>query len=198
MWSPRIEKLHKGNVLKVAIDRESSPISYWEALQNWQGNEAFRSFFTPLLAEAPFPSFRWETPPVTSHSIDRPFEFVLIDSPELASTADPSAFAKQFERTDVNECVIAFPNLGGDAILVVPRLLGPPTAYGHLAAFVREAPAHQIHGLWQRVGQEMQNRIGSKPVWLNTAGAGVPWLHVRFDDRPKYYAFEPFRLAPDR
>jgi hypothetical protein len=34
-----------------------------------------------------------------------------------------------------------------------------------------------------------------KPVWLSTAGAGVSWLHVRLDDRPKYYGYRPYQEA---
>ncbi len=36
----------------------------------------------------------------------------------------------------------------------------------------------------------------TNPVWLSTAGAGVSWLHVRLDDRPKYYGHGPYRTAP--
>ena len=39
----------------------------------------------------------------------------------------------------------------------------------------------------------MEARIGIQPIWLSTAGMGVPWLHVRLDSRPKYYAFGPYR-----
>jgi uncharacterized protein DUF6940 len=49
--------------------------------------------------------------------------------------------------------------------------------------------------LWHAVGGAMRRRVGSKPVWLSTAGAGVSSLHVRLDDRPKYYGFAPFRHA---
>ena len=72
---------------------------------------------------------------------------------------------------------------------------GPLSAYGHIGAFVRHAPEPQRHALWERVGAAMQRRVGTKPVWLSTAGAGVSWLHVRLDDRPKYYGYAPYRDA---
>ena len=28
---------------------------------------------------------------------------------------------------------------------------------------------------------------------FSAAGAGVSWLHVRLDDRPKYYGFLPYK-----
>jgi hypothetical protein len=62
-----------------------------------------------------------------------------------------------------------------------------------LAAFVRLAPAQQQSALWRSVGEAMQRRLSKKPVWLSTAGAGVPWLHVRLDDLPKYYGYRPYR-----
>ncbi len=77
--------------------------------------------------------------------------------------------------------------------MVVPCPVAEASAYRHLAAFVRLAPESQRHALWQSVAEAMTRRIGAKPVWLSTAGAGVSWLHVRLDDRPKYYGFGPYR-----
>src|SRR5262249_55914637 len=147
--------------------------------------------FTSLLAAAPYAAFRWETPPVTAASVSQPFEFVLLDRPGLAQRPEPKAFAEHYARSVAG--VAIFPNLGGDAILVVPCPLAPPSAYGHLAAFVRLAPASQQHALWRSVGEAMAGRIGERPVWLSTAGAGVSWLHVRLDDRPKYYGHGLYR-----
>ena len=136
-------------------------------------------------------AFRWETPGVTADTVLQPFEFVILDSPGLARCPDKGAFAEHF--TGAEAGVAVFTNLGGDAIMVVPVPLGEPLAYGHLAAFVRLAPDLQRHAFWQSVGEAMARRIGAKPVWLSTAGAGVSWLHVRLDDRPKYYAFRSYR-----
>jgi hypothetical protein len=192
MWTPRTEPLAGGRLLKVAIDLDSSPVSFAEVLRRWQQDADFRSVFLAVLADAPFSAFRWETPPLTTATADRPFEFVLLDSPELATDPDPDAFAEHFLGATAGG-VVAFPNLGNDAILVVPCPNGPLSAYGHLGAFVRQAPEPQKHALWAVVGAAMQRRLGDQPVWLSTAGAGVSWLHVRLDDRPKYYGYRPYR-----
>jgi hypothetical protein len=184
-----------GRIIKVAIDLDSSPVSYAEVLRHWQEDADFRSWFIALLADSPFSAFRWETPPITTAKANRPFEFALLDSPGLAAKPDAEAFAEHFRAANTGG-VIEFPNLGRDAILIVPCPDGPLLAYGHLAAFVRQAPDAQKHELWELVGAVMERRLGTKPVWLSTAGAGVSWLHVRLDDRPKYYGFKPYRDLP--
>ena len=87
----------------------------------------------------------------------------------------------------------AFPNLSGNAIMVVPSPKTDPKIYGHLASFVRHAPSDQIQDLWGLVADETLKKISEKPIWLNTAGGGVPWLHIRLDKRPKYYHHQPYK-----
>src|SRR5262245_41624515 len=120
MWSTRIERLANAGTLKTIIEFGSSPLSFAEVLRRWQGDPEFRSFFMELLAKAPFSAIRWETPPITAASAARPFEFVLLDSPGLATNPDWSAFAKHVAGPSVTESVVSFSNLGNDAILVVP------------------------------------------------------------------------------
>lgn len=197
MWTPRSKELSGDRGVQVAFEFCSKPATVADVLRAWKADGSFRTLFNSLLAEAPYTAFRWETPPVTAASLTQPFEFVLLDCPSLARRPDPEAFAEHFGQGV--DGVAVFPNLGGDAIMVVPCPVAEPAAYGHLAAFVRLAPEPQRHALWQAVAAAMSRRIGVKPVWLNTAGAGVSWLHVRLDDRPKYYGFGPYRQAePNR
>jgi len=191
MWTARSEELPKAHGLRFNVDRESRPATYADILSGWQNDASFRSLFNALLAECSYSAFRWETPPVTAATLSRPFEFVLLDSPTLARRPDPAAFANHF--TDTETGVVTFPNIGGDVQMIVPCQVAEPSAYGHLAAFVRYAPEWQRHALWQAVGAAMTRRVGIKPVWLSTAGDGVSWLHVRLDDRPKYYGHESYR-----
>ena len=192
MWSFRSELLRGIRGQRFFAELDARPASFAEILRAWQDDAAFRSSFHAQLADAPYAAFRWETPPVTDTTTTRPFEFVLLDSPGLASHPDPRPFAEHFEAA-CGDGIVVFPNLGRDAIMVVPSPLTSPSAYGHLAAFVRNAPEAQWHALWRTVGQAMCQRLGSRPVWLSTAGGGVSWLHVRLDDRPKYYGYGPYR-----
>ena len=194
MWSSRTSLLSNGRGVKFGIDIDSSPISYADVLSRWRTDGQFRQFFIDLLVESPFPAFRWETPPITIAAAKRPFEFVLLNSPELVRAPERSAFAEHFAVAP-SAGVVAFTNLGSDAIMVVPCPDDSTSDYGHLAAYLRNSSASQQHALWELVGAEMQRRISTKPVWLSTAGGGVAWLHVRLDDRPKYYGYEPYRHA---
>ena len=194
MWTSRTTRLSNGRVIKFAINVGSSPVSYADVIHRWQNDANFRAFFVGLLLESPFSTFRWETPPITTATRHQPFEFVLLDSPDLASDPDPAAFGEHFAAVGPGQ-VVEFPNLGNDAIMVVPCPDDPLSDYGHLAAFLRHSREPQQHSLWELVGAAMHNRLGPKPVWLNTAGGGVSWLHVRLDDRPKYYGYEPYRHA---
>lgn len=193
MWTTRGERLANPVGTRVGLDRAGRPVTWSEVIEGWRSDALFRTQFTAILAESPYTAFRWETPAVTSRTLTRPFGFVLLDSPGLARTPDREAFAEHF-RPDAE--VVTFANLGRDAILVVPTPRAPSDCYGQLAAFVRAAPAAQRHALWQAVAEAMTRRVGAKPVWLSTAGAGVSWLHVRLDDRPKYYGFQPYGIAP--
>ena len=192
MWTSLSEQLANGRGHRVTVHQGGLPLPYTEVVHRWLTDAAFRSWFISLLADCPFSAFRWETPPITQATAKRAFEFVLLDSPGLARNPDAQAFAEHFRGAAAGG-VVEFANLGKDAIMVAPCPSGPLSAYGHLAAFVRQAPESQKHALWQLVGAAMQRRLSAKPVWLSTAGAGVSWLHVRLDDRPKYYGYAPYR-----
>ncbi|MEO0992120.1 MAG: hypothetical protein AAFX00_14400, partial [Pseudomonadota bacterium] len=100
------------------------------------------------------------------------------------------AFEQYFRRNPTG--AVVFNNLGKDARLIVPSPVEPQHSC-HLATFVRNAPQGLVHDVLIATGKEGLRRIGRKPFWLNTAGDGVPWLHIRLDDHPKYYRHAPYR-----
>lgn len=191
VWTITSEELPNARGRRYVVVRGSRPATFADVIGGWQTDAGWRSLFNETLAGSPYTAFRWETPPVTAATSARPFEFVTLDSPALASRTDRTAFADHFAAT--HESVTAFANLGGDAVLVVPCPVADDAAYGHLAAFVRFAPEEQRHAFWQAVGDAMARRMNAKPVWLSTAGYGVAWLHVRLDDRPKYYGHAAYK-----
>ncbi len=92
--------------------------------------------------------------------------------------------------------MVSFPNLSGDALLIVPTPQGPLDAYAHLGEFLRRAPPAQRQALFQISAQLMEKNIADQPDWLNTAGGGVDWLHIRIDTHPKYILHPPYNKGP--
>ena len=194
MFDAAVEVLDEGRVHLYRMMRQDEPLLYDTVLALWQYDAAFRDFFITLLAQAPFKTYRWETPPITKRTMGRAFEFVLLNSPGLAQTPDERTFARHFSNEGAG--ITVFANLGRDATLIVPSPRAEPSAYRHLAVFMREAPEVQRHALWRAVGATVQDELSEAPLWLSTAGGGVSWLHVRLDARPKYYRFRPYQAFP--
>jgi len=194
MWSFPSEKLIDIRGLRFAVLFDDIPATFADVVSAWRIDPDFCTRFNSILAASPYQSFRWDTPPATVSTLSRPFEFAILNSPGLGRHPTPEAFAEYWNGAPADAEAMTVPNLSGDAMLVIPMAKAKASSYGHLGAFVRIAPASQRQALWRAVGEAMQARINDDPVWLSTAGAGVPWLHVRLDNRPKYYCFEPYCL----
>ena len=180
---------------KYRVLENGSPMPFRRFFELLQAKEGFADWYSAELAAFDAEAFYWELPPLTIATIGRDAEFVLIEAPSLARFApEPAPFAQHFSRAP-GEDVIVFPNLGGDAVMVVPCPRGPDEHYPHLAAFLRGAETRQVRTLWQTTAQEMLRHVGERPTWLSTAGGGVAWLHIRLDSRPKYYSYEPYRRS---
>lgn len=191
MWKSGLVEID-GRTLKSSLSDGAEALSYREVIDGWCDSEPFRAEFASLLKRCPFEAFFWETPPVKASTLEEPLEFVLVDAPPLVRLVpDRSPFAGHFAARG-SEQVLTFPNLGGDAILVVPAPVGEEKAYAHLAKFLRGAPEEQVDAFWQSVGEAMRQRVSEAPTWLSTAGLGVSWLHLRLDSRPKYYRHQPY------
>jgi hypothetical protein len=172
------------------LARADADLTFGQLAHAWRTDEAFRQFWIECLRDVPFDAYCWECPPLQETNLEQPFECVFVASPSLARMPlDREAFGEHFRPG----CrVVTFDNLGGDAVLVAPC---PDTAdgdFGHLASFTATASRAHQGALWEAVGYALESRIGRRPLWLNTAGHGVAWLHVRLDSRPKYYRHVPY------
>jgi hypothetical protein len=192
MWNHQTSHIENPNGVIISIFSQGIVLSYASVLDLWVASEAFRNYFLQILVDIPYRAFRWETPPVTLNSLDQPFEFAVLDGPDLDRAPDRLAFADLFATMQPGTAG-EFPNLGGDALMVVPSPVNESSCYSHLGSFLRSAPYSQRHTFWEMVGVAVIDNISAQPLWLNTAGGGVSWLHVRLDQRPKYYVYQPYR-----
>ncbi len=192
MFDAEIENIENNRVTKYRLTRHDTPLTYSEVLDLWRYDADFRNFYTQLLTDSPFAAYLWETPALTQNTMANPFEIVLISCPWFCSRrTDAKAFDDYF--TEEDQGIVSFANLSGDATLIVPSPRIGIDAYGHLAAFIRQAPSSQIDKLWRVISSTVKSRVGKTPLWLSTAGGGVAWLHVRLDSYPKYYGYSPYR-----
>src|SRR5215216_3282021 len=118
MWTSHLQNIDR-QTTKVTLNDDSRALSSGEVIELWHDSNEFRKYFTAVITQSPFDAFFWETPPVTKRTLERPFEFVLVEGASLSRLKpDPSAFMSHFSSRQAEE-VLTFPNLGGDAILVV-------------------------------------------------------------------------------
>jgi len=191
MWNFQEQKISSG--LKYFIWEDSSPLSFKRLLKLLEEDASFIDWYSQLLAKCPFQAFYWENPPLYSENIDRGVEFVLLEEPLLEKvTPQPEPFNSYFLDSNDKE-IIVFPNLGGDALLIVPKPIGSFDMYPHLAKFLRSAPKSQVRSLWHQTALTVQKNLGSIPKWLSTAGLGVAWLHIRLDSQPKYFRYSLYK-----
>ena len=191
VFSAATERIDERSV-RVSVSWDGVPLAT-RAAYELCANETFRAALLAELARSPFAAYFWETPPITVRTSDRPFEYVLVDAPGFASAApEEGAFHEHFSKDADGDGVVTFPNLGGDATLVVPCPVGPRSSYAHLAAFVRQAGDRQRQALFAALGASVLSHLSERPLWVSTAGTGVYWLHLRLDSRPKYYRHAPY------
>ena len=197
------QTLNPDKTQRITMTLDAESLTWHQTIDLWQQDAEFRALTTQILRDSPYTAFFWETPPLTSESLYQPWEFVIVEAPMLAKVPpNPQPFA-QYLADDRTEVIQVFPNLGRDAVLIVPCPQGPLSAYTHLANFVREAPTKQVDTLWKILGDTVKEMIGNgfppsddhrtAPLWISTSGLGVYWLHIRLDDVPKYYTHVPYR-----
>lgn len=175
-----------GQQLSLMVLQEGQPLGFRQVCSLWRESPSFAEEFSAAVAGTPYRAVRLECAAVTRGTFDRAFECLLLPDDFLDREPDPLPFADVF-LTHPERDVIRFENLSGDCLLIAPRPDPAGVGYAHLAAFCREAGSDLLHAFWRQVAIGMAGRVGPRKTWLNTAGDGVAWLHLRLDDSPKYY-----------
>lgn len=193
MWNATEIESSKEN-LKFFILEDDNRISNLHFLELLRDRKEFQLFYNDYLAGCGFEAFFWENKPLTRQTLNKDYECNLINSDFLAGCSPDSGTFQSYFRDD--KAVVRFPNLGKDAMLVVPCPVKEPSVYTHIGNFVRNAGASQKQEFWKQVGEVTLSQIGEEPRWLSTSGLGVFWLHVRIDYYPKYYQTEDYKTFP--
>lgn len=202
------------NIIKYQFTKPNGgKLTYTEFVQLLSSkNKDFIREFDRQLSQAPAElslqpaAYFWECVPISSETVNREFEFVVVGSPTLDNiTCDYSSFREHFNQSSNNN-VVSFASLSGDTLVVPMPVRGHQYScseydnemrdYKNLREFNSNASLEQKENFWQKVGEKMAeslNNSGGSPRWLSTSGLGVSYLHVRIDSRPKYYSFDEYR-----
>lgn len=179
--------------IKFNIKESGHYLSFDEVLGLLENDESFRTKFVDTLNSVPFKAYNIEFPPIKIENINRSFEFVIVNAPALLSQETNSADFKEHFNSD--ELTAVFENLNGDAILISPTPEGDKD-FGHLNNFLKNASAQKIADFLVALAEITESNLkNEEPVWLNTSGLGVAWLHFRIDDAPKYFQYEPYKSS---
>ena len=120
-------------------------------------------------------------------------------------TLDSGPFAKHLDDIVIaGTWVGSFPNKGKDAVLIIPSAKKDYKKniidYKNISQFTKNASQEQKQKFWQEVANRLSRELekNEAPKWLSTHGLGVPYLHVRIDNRPKYYHFEEYKTEKNQ
>ena len=183
--------------LKFQLKENNDLMFYGRALFLMENEPVFLTFFVDTLKRISFPGYVWEMIPVAGDTIQSTlFEFTITESRHLTETIrDKNTFKEHFQAS-ANLNVVGFFNINGDAYLISPMpTTGMVLDYSHLGNFMSYAPVQQINTFWQEVARYMTETVlndPKSPYWLSTAGLAVSWFHVRIDNKPKYYRYNPY------
>lgn len=183
------------NTVRFRIKKEERNLSFKEVFELWSSNSEFVNFYKDELIRSEYEAFYWEHPAIKNEFLEKKYECILQRSKPLEHLPSNESAFKEYIHSKSQ--VVDFMNLGKNARLVVPTKKTDEEIYNHLGKFIRYAKNEQIIETFKRVGitifEEMEKQ---KIIWLNTAGLGVIWLHIRMDTRPKYYKTKGYK-EPD-
>ena len=175
------------------IDINDKILSFEKVLNLFSDpSSGFHDFFNGILRRhfEGGKAYFMEWPAISLPTVGRNFEFVLIPAIAIQNaTANSNPFREHFLDARLNETVISFLNIGGDASLVVPcpihekaaiknsftpplktssynisllrsiPSLGNISSYAHLASFIMNSPYSQANFLWQKVATVTKEKL---------------------------------------
>lgn len=130
--------------------------------------------------------FMWRTSAINQKE-NTVFEQSFTSSKKLPFKQDYTSFNEHISKASKHVNVISFPNLSGDTILIVP-VPKKNKNFATVMDFARNADEKQQADFWKCVAKEARKSLKHhNKIWISTHGMGVPYLHVRICNKPKYY-----------
>ncbi|MFK8160999.1 MAG: hypothetical protein AB8H12_00940 [Lewinella sp.] len=180
---------------QLQILKNADQLSFAQVIKGWQEDASFREFYTATLLKHGGNGSFWEHPRLNKSTADQPYECVITQTDAFSKRT--ANFGPFIRAVSLGKRISTFPNLSGEALLVVPNQSDEIGFNGRdLISFLQTAPNDLVHDLWKIIGQETAAAIETEAPfqYLSTHGLGVLWLHVRLEQRPKYYHHRPYRM----
>lgn len=165
-----------------------SALDFFDRLDN---DYNFRTEIINIFENSTYGSVYWEFPPFCFTTKNNLAEFVLVKADKFPKYNE-SAFREHFVGKKPEE-IISFLNISGDTnlISVVPSNNIFNKYCSDISAFMCNVSVSTKHNLLKKIGKEMlKHKNSNRKTYLSTHGRGVPWLHVRICNSPKYYSNE--------
>lgn len=173
-------------------------------LTNLSTSASVRELFIQSIISTGYSHCYLEFPAITKDSLDSDdvAEYTVSESPNFAA-ADWTVFGdklkpyiKKNQTVDQKIEATYFPNISGDAMLVVPVPTtdsGIDRYSGDLMTFLKHGQKSQQHDLVQLFAKTALSLIETRQkIYISTHGHGVSWLHVRLSNSPKYYTHRKY------
>lgn len=129
--------------------------------------------------------FIWNTSVIKNNGNSKFIEKFLIH-PKLPTEQNYNSFKSYIEQSK-NKYVVSFYNLNKDTLLVIP-IPRKNKNYSTIKDFCDNASVTQKKYFWKTVSKLIKNYIKKhKYVWVSAHGLGVPYMHIRISNKPKYY-----------
>ena len=168
-------------------------------LTNLTSSKSSCDLFIQSIISTGYPHCYIEFPMITKDSLDfdNVVEYTVLKSSSFRKV-DWTEFTDKFTyhiknntKNDHKTRAIYFPNILGDTMLVVPipsTDQGIDKYSGDLMSFLKYGQKNQQYALIQLFAKTALNLIEThQKLYISTHGHGLPWLHIRLSNLPKYY-----------
>ncbi len=176
------------------LSRDGQNLSFIEVFELMVEEDSIINLMTIFLSSWKRDYF-WEHPKLTQDNCNSDYEVTIIPTDAFENrVSNFNPFKDKFQVTD---SVVVFPNLRKDSLLIVPNKdQGGNQNFITLRRFLHAASNVIIFKFWKTVGETMIEQItkNTKYCYLSTHGLGVLWLHIRIDQKPKYYQTKRYRI----
>lgn len=156
----------------------------------------FTSAFNRFLANSPFKFYFLIMTPFQAEALERSFTIALIKSESPNRYADPRAYSEYFKQCENSSRVMTFRSKTENTLLIAPcKSSKKYDEYQFIGSFFANAPKVDQLALLSEIRKQVdmffisQEGRRNEPIFVNTHGLDVPWLHIRLETPlPKHYA----------